>query len=46
MEEAVDGAGDVAEDEAEVDVLLRDARREGVAEARERLVGGLERELW
>ena len=45
LEEAVEGAGEVVEDAVEVDILLRDAQREGVAEGREHLVGGREREL-
>ena len=36
---AVEGAREVAEDAAEVDVLLGDARRDDVVEARERLIG-------
>ena len=39
LEEAVEGTREVAEDAAERDALLRDAPREDVAEARERLVG-------
>ena len=39
LEEAVEGTREVAEDAAERDALLRDAPREDVTEARERLVG-------
>ena len=43
LPETVEGAFKVVENAAEVDVLLGDARREDVAEARERLIGWREK---